>query len=193
MQYDFNDLESSARKFLADSQPQKAVKIYLYMADGDQSLDGGYLGEQIGKCYEALGDLHAAKYWYARAVEENPGVRVEAVAALRRLEKVTISAVLEGNEDAEPDLWEGLCADAAYEFGLRCARLVTSNPYRSVAPLNSIINSLMTELWDRNFSQSEIRVAFEGAIKDMPRYAAGQERRSATSTELATTDWRARA
>lgn len=88
--------------------------------------------------------------------------------------------------------WEGHCADAAYEFALRCAGLVTSNAYNSVvAPLNSIINSLMTELWDRNFSQSEIRAAFEGAIKDMPRYAEGQERRSPTSTELATADWRA--
>jgi hypothetical protein len=89
--------------------------------------------------------------------------------------------------------WEGHCSDAAYEFALRCARLVTSNPYPSVVPLSSIINTLMTELWDRNFSQGEIRVAFDGAIKDMPRYAAGQERRSATSTELATADWRAKA
>jgi hypothetical protein len=49
----------------------------------------------------------------------------------------------------------------------------------------------MTELWDRNFSQTEIRTAFEEAIIDMPRYTAGEERRSSTSTELATADWRA--
>jgi hypothetical protein len=49
----------------------------------------------------------------------------------------------------------------------------------------------MAELWDRNFSQSEIRIAFEEAIKDMPRYAGGDERRSSVSTELATADWRA--
>jgi hypothetical protein len=85
--------------------------------------------------------------------------------------------------------WESQCADAAYEFAKRCAVLVSRNPYNLPAPLEGIINTLMTELWDRNFSQSEIRAAFEEAIKDMPRYAAGEERRSSTSTELATADW----
>lgn len=85
--------------------------------------------------------------------------------------------------------WEGQCAAAAYLFALRCADLVTQNPYNSAAPLNGIINSLMTELWDRNFSQTEIQTAFEEAIKDMPRYAAGEQRRSSTSSELATADW----
>jgi hypothetical protein len=87
--------------------------------------------------------------------------------------------------------WEGQCTDAAYEFGLRCASLVARNPHDVATPLNFITNCFMTELWDRNFSQSEIRTAFEEAIKDMPRYAAGDERRSSTSTELATADWRA--
>lgn len=86
--------------------------------------------------------------------------------------------------------WEGQCTDAAYEFALRCANLATRNPYNLAAPLSGIINSLMTELWDRNFSQSEIRAAFEDAIKDMPRYAAGEERRSSMSSGLATADWR---
>jgi len=88
--------------------------------------------------------------------------------------------------------WEGQCTEAAYEFALRCAVLVTQNPYKVAEPLKGIVNSFMTELWDRNFSQSEIRAAFEDAIKDMARYTAGEERRSSTSTELATTDWRAR-
>jgi hypothetical protein len=39
--------------------------------------------------------------------------------------------------------------------------------------------------------QSEIRTAFAEAIEDMPRYAAGEERRSSISTDLATADWRA--
>jgi hypothetical protein len=85
--------------------------------------------------------------------------------------------------------WEGQCADAAYWFALRCAELVTENPYKFAAPLNGIITDFMTELWDRNFSQTEIRAAFEEAIKNMPRYAAGAERRSSISTELATADW----
>jgi hypothetical protein len=87
--------------------------------------------------------------------------------------------------------WERQCAGAAYEFALRCADLVTRNPHNLAAPLSGIVSSLMTELWDRNFSQSEIRDAFAEAIKDMPRYAAGEERRSSISTDLATDDWRA--
>lgn len=87
--------------------------------------------------------------------------------------------------------WEGQCYDAAYEFGLRCANLVAWNPYKEAAPLDRLINTLMTELWDRNFSQGEIRAAFDRAVEDMPRYAAGAERRSGTSSVLSTADWRA--
>ena len=86
--------------------------------------------------------------------------------------------------------WEQECIDASYEFALRCAVLVAENPYKLAAPLNGLINTLMTDLWDRNFSQTEIRAAFEEAIKDMHRYVAGEERRSPTSTKLATVDWR---
>ena len=78
------------------------------------------------------------------------------------------------NEQDTP--WEGLCLDAASEFARQCADLKRSNPYELDA-LESIINTLMTELWDNGFSQSEIRTAFENAILDMPRYAAGEERR----------------
>jgi hypothetical protein len=44
-------------------------------------------------------------------------------------------------------------------------------------PLGHVINTLMTALWDRSFSQSEIRAGFAAALNDMNRYAAGQERR----------------
>jgi hypothetical protein len=91
---------------------------------------------------------------------------------------------------AEEASWELRLVDAAYGFGLRCAELVTENPYNYDAPLDGLINSLMTELWDRNFSQTEIRAAFEAAIKDMPRYAAGEERRSLHSSRLFTTELR---
>jgi hypothetical protein len=59
------------------------------MADGDPSLDGGYLGMKIAECYEALGDLYAAKYWYHRAVEENPA-RDNCSEALKGLADVNI-------------------------------------------------------------------------------------------------------
>jgi hypothetical protein len=85
--------------------------------------------------------------------------------------------------------WEGQCTDAAYEFGSRCANLVAQNPHKMDAPLDFLVNAFMTELWDRNFGQSEIRAAFEGAVRGIPHYADA-ERRSATSAELAIADWR---
>jgi hypothetical protein len=93
--------------------------------------------------------------------------------------------------ETEETSWEAQCANAAYEFALRCAVLAADNPYDEDAPLNGFIGHLMSELWDRNFSQTEIRNAFELAIRHMPSYAAGQERRSSTSTELFMGDWRA--
>ena len=61
------------------------------MADGDPSLDGGYLGERIAECYEALQDPYSARYWYGRAVEENPEVRTKSVAARKRLSGLGIA------------------------------------------------------------------------------------------------------
>jgi tetratricopeptide (TPR) repeat protein len=89
MKYDFNILEQRANDFLESGRPKDAVRIYLFMADGDPSLDGGYLGKKLGEAYEHAGDLYAAKYWYGRAVEENPA-REDCVAARQRLESVTI-------------------------------------------------------------------------------------------------------
>ena len=64
------------------------------MADGDPSLDAGYLGEKIAECYEALGDPYSARYWYGRAVEENPEVRIKSVAARERLSGFGIEELL---------------------------------------------------------------------------------------------------
>ena len=73
--------------------------------------------------------------------------------------------------------WEAQCDSAAWAFGQQCRDLKNSNPYDLVA-LDRIINTLMTELWDNGFSQTEIRSAFEQALADMPRYAAGLEKRN---------------
>src|SRR4051812_41167306 len=91
--------------------------------------------------------------------------------------------------DGEDFPWEGQCADAAYAFALRCAELSAENPHGSAAPLNEIICDLMTELWDRNFSQTDIRAAFEAALRAMPLYGAGLEGRSPTSKKLGAADW----
>ena len=69
-----DSLHKVLKERIDNGAPQEALKIYLFMADGDPSLDGGYLGARIGECYERMGDLHAAKFWYGRAVEENPGI-----------------------------------------------------------------------------------------------------------------------
>lgn len=57
-----------------------------------------------------------------------------------------------------------------------CAELRDAAPKARVV-LDDIVNTLMTELWDRSFTQTEIRKGFEGAVADMNRYAAGEERR----------------
>ncbi|AYM13903.1 hypothetical protein At1D1108_42770 [Agrobacterium tumefaciens] len=92
--YNFNYLERQAKDLIASGKRADAIKIYLFMADGDHSLDAGYLGERLGECYEKIGDLHAAKYWYGRAVEENPNVRLTSAAARQRLHGVSIEAFL---------------------------------------------------------------------------------------------------
>ena len=94
MQYDFNMLERRAKELIDADRAREAIRIYLFMADGDPSLDGGYLGERLGECYERVGDLHAAKYWYSRAIGENPTVRLRSVAALKRLEGVSIEDLM---------------------------------------------------------------------------------------------------
>jgi len=92
--YDFNMLEQAARRFMAGGEFAKAIRIYLSMADGDPSLDGGYLGEKIGECYEALGQPDAAKYWYGRAVEENPEVRTFARDRRKALAGLTLTDIV---------------------------------------------------------------------------------------------------
>jgi tetratricopeptide (TPR) repeat protein len=89
MKYDFNALEQQAQELFEAGRVKEAIPIYLFMADGDPSLDGGYLGKKLGECYEQIGDLHAAKYWYGRAVEENPA-REDYAIARQRLDSVKI-------------------------------------------------------------------------------------------------------
>jgi lipopolysaccharide biosynthesis regulator YciM len=94
MRYDFNILEAAAQKFMETREFNKAIRVYLFMADGDQSLDGGYIGEKLGQCYEGLGDLSAAKYWYGRAVEENPEARTLSAIRRKSLEHIGIDDIV---------------------------------------------------------------------------------------------------
>lgn len=50
MAYDFNKLEMRALELAEAGSINDALRIYLWMADGDSSFDGGYLGGRIGEC-----------------------------------------------------------------------------------------------------------------------------------------------
>ncbi len=91
--FDFNFLERRAADFIVAGRSGNAMAIYLYMANGDPSLDANYLGERIGRCCELLGDLHGAIWWYGSAIEENPEVPLY-VEARRRLNDVSIEHLL---------------------------------------------------------------------------------------------------
>jgi hypothetical protein len=103
MRYDFNVLERRAQQLLEQDRPQDAIKIYFFMADGDRSLDGGHLAERIAWCYERMNDLHAAKYWYGRAVEENPHGRLDCTEARKRLEHINIDGIIPSQKYIVPN------------------------------------------------------------------------------------------
>ncbi|WP_091752161.1 hypothetical protein [Brevundimonas sp. 374] len=79
--------------------------------------------------------------------------------------------------DSPNDAWQLRLSDVVWRFGQDLKALHQTNPWLDQPLLPQAINSLMTELWDAGFSQTEIRDAFAAAIADMPRYAAGEERR----------------
>lgn len=91
---DDNTLEASATELLQRGRPADALKIFYRLAEGDASLDGGYLGWRIGQCYEALGELSAARYWHSRAVTENPELRTLSAEALRRIGELSLDDLL---------------------------------------------------------------------------------------------------
>jgi hypothetical protein len=76
---------------------------------------------------------------------------------------------MKGLTSRRPTPWQ-LWPSAATSFAIESILLIEN-------PLGQIIQFLVTEFWDRSFSQSEIRAAFHRALADMNRYAAGQERR----------------
>ena len=79
------------------------------------------------------------------------------------------------NEIDPADQWQSQWLNAVHELAAVLEELDSSNPWPERPLLPQAMNYLMTELWDRGFSQTQIREAFEAAIADMPRYAAGAE------------------
>jgi hypothetical protein len=73
------------------------------------------------------------------------------------------------------DHWQTRLNEAVYQLSVSLRALHETNPWPENPVLEQAINTLATELWDRCFSQTEIRTAFEEAIADLPLYAARHE------------------
>ncbi len=81
-----------------------------------------------------------------------------------------------GMSDDDDDAWKSDWISASDAFAVQCATARDANPYERPA-LNEIMIFLATELWDRRFSVTEIKSAFEESVKLLVPYAAGEERR----------------
>jgi hypothetical protein len=84
----------------------------------------------------------------------------------------------EQDERSPEDHWQDRSLAVVQQFAEALRELHQSNPWSDVPLLSRAMNHLMTELWDYGFSQTEIREAFNDAVADMPRYAAGSEVRA---------------
>ena len=82
---------------------------------------------------------------------------------------------MDDTTQAQNDEWQSRWLDAIYQLVSSLKELEQTNPWPEQPLLPQAMNYLMTELWDRGFSQTQIRQAFEDAVSDMPRYAAGDE------------------
>jgi len=79
--------------------------------------------------------------------------------------------------DYDPsDRWQDEWMAAVYRLGEALADKHQSNPWPHIPLLPEAMKYLMTELWDRGFSQTEIRAAFDAAVLDLPGYAIGEKR-----------------
>lgn len=73
------------------------------------------------------------------------------------------------------DEWQGRGLSAVQEFAGTLRDLHNSNPWPDLQVLPQALVYLMTELWDRGFTQTQIRQGFEDALAELPRYTAGEE------------------
>lgn len=75
---EIHEVLRAAERFKQEGNFRRCLDIYLLLSDGDPSLEAGTYAVEIAECYESLGDILAAYYWYGRAVEENPHVHLGA-------------------------------------------------------------------------------------------------------------------
>ena len=77
---DFNTLQAFANRCVREGRYGTAIAVYLHMTEGDPSLDGGSLAHAIGECYEKLGDLHAARYWFGPPERTRGSISTSAIS-----------------------------------------------------------------------------------------------------------------
>ncbi|MFO1201393.1 MAG: hypothetical protein U1E58_02010 [Tabrizicola sp.] len=85
----------------------------------------------------------------------------------------------------EHTLWNCRAHDLAHFFAKTCAELRSTRPVPEADELHEVMISLVTDLWDQNFSITDIRRAFQEALQVLPRYAAGYDSRSLEAAALA--------
>jgi len=79
-------------------------------------------------------------------------------------------------EDRERnDEWQSKWLAVVSQLAAMLKEMEHANPWPAQPLLLQAMNYLMTELWDGGFSQTQIRQAFDDAVADLPRYAAGNE------------------
>jgi hypothetical protein len=75
------------------------------------------------------------------------------------------------------DAWQMRFSNVLAAFGYALYDLHHTNPWPEFTAIDKAISDIATDLWDKGFSQTEIRNACERAIADLTRYAAGVESR----------------
>jgi hypothetical protein len=72
------------------------------------------------------------------------------------------------DQDAS-DEWQDRWMAEVKNLGEMLAAMNKTNPWPAIPLLPAATNYLMTELWDRGFSQAEIRQAFDASSSDVAR------------------------
>jgi hypothetical protein len=81
----------------------------------------------------------------------------------------------EQSDRTPEDEWQDRGLAAVQEFAGILRRLHTSNPWPDLPGLPQAMTYLMTELWDRGFTQAQIKEGFESALAELPKYTGGEE------------------
>ena len=100
------------------------------------------------------------------------------MTANAQLRTFRVTDIIAFMADYDPDnKWQDEWMRTVHRVGETLREKHLSNPWPHIPALPEAMKYLATELWDRGFSQTEIREAFEAAIREVPPYAADYERR----------------